>query len=845
MAEKMAADLSPTDNDTLEALLQGLQRDINCLSDDNRGTRKRALEKITKEVFSKAKFSAAVLQVTFEEILKPILKLFSDPTEKCRELSVQMVSEFAKQVTDLWSFLPYIIPTVVQRLGQPEIVESCEELRLYLVELLCSVTEICGEKIGVYIDDMVKILQRTLVDPFHDVRKESCRWTNVLAVAVPDQFYFQANSLVNPLLKSLSHQHSKVRVSCIQTLGIVIKGGDGKNVDDVVSHLAQRTFDSAPTVRTAVTGVVGDWLLNLRDRYSYFHKLLPLLMTGLSDELPDIQRQSKLLMNKVGDQYALENEEELKDRMNFEEQSSYRLQTGMDRPSLGCRILVQRNLSKILPAALRDMADWTTDTRIKASSLVNFLLFYAEDNTTQHMEILLQGLYRASQDENEQVVKEVVSSAELAGCFVDPALFCKLVLPHLKSSAGSSTTACSSCLMILAALLRGCNPELIKPHLKDVCGTISLADVCCTEHLSSQRHLLATVSAVVDKAGEESSVHSFKLFYVLLHVKALQREGSLELEVNSVLIKLATVQSLASASKLYENHIQDFLKKLKENHTSWTHHSPECRLFDVLLTDSGPTIGLHLQDVMEIFTECLDSQKKDPELRLKMFSLLSRLFMSASESVDLQQAFNPFSVQAVQKLIIPNCVWQAGRTAAAVRSAAISCLWALLQSNLLSLQDAGQIMKDLLTQLTSCLDDHNQTTRLVSCKALQRLLMSCKESLNADMLHQVYPELLKRMDDSSDEIRIVVTKTFLAYFRAFPSDYDCDLYKLHLQAMFKGLLVHLDDPSASIQEATLNVLKDAAKVQPLLLKEQVEAVRHKHRVARYCEELINHCQAAV
>lgn len=37
-------------------------------------------------------------------------------------------------------------------------------------------------------------------------------------------------------------------------------------MDDVVSHLAQRTFDSAPTVRTAVTGVVGDWLLNLRDR---------------------------------------------------------------------------------------------------------------------------------------------------------------------------------------------------------------------------------------------------------------------------------------------------------------------------------------------------------------------------------------------------------------------------------------------------------------------------------------------------------------------------------------------------------------------------------------------------
>ena len=35
------------------------------------------------------------------------------------------------------------------------------------------------------------------------------------------------------------------------------------------------------------------------------------------------------------------------------------------------------------------------------------MLFYAEDHTTQHMETLLQGLYKASQDENEQVVKQV------------------------------------------------------------------------------------------------------------------------------------------------------------------------------------------------------------------------------------------------------------------------------------------------------------------------------------------------------------------------------------------------------------------------------------------------------
>ena len=58
-----------------------------------------------------------------------------------------------------------------------------------------------------------------------------------------------------------------------------------------------------------------------------------------------------------------------------------------------------------------------------------------------------------------------------------------------------------------------------------------LQDVCCTEQSSCQQHLLATVSAIVDKAGEETGTHSFTLFYVLLHVMALQPQGSLQREV--------------------------------------------------------------------------------------------------------------------------------------------------------------------------------------------------------------------------------------------------------------------------------------------------------------------------
>ena len=53
---------------------------------------------------------------------------------------------------------------------------------------------------------------------FSIVFKESCRFTNILAATCPEQFYFQASSLVKPLLMSMTHQHSKVRVSGIQVL---------------------------------------------------------------------------------------------------------------------------------------------------------------------------------------------------------------------------------------------------------------------------------------------------------------------------------------------------------------------------------------------------------------------------------------------------------------------------------------------------------------------------------------------------------------------------------------------------------------------------------------------------
>lgn len=77
------------------------------------------------------------------------------------------------------------------------------------------------------------------------------------------------------------------------------------------------------------------------------------------------------------------------------------------RPGLGCRELVFRNLSKVLPAICHDITDWVVGTRVKAAQLLPVLLLHAEDHITQHLEIVLRTLHQACTDEEKAVVGSV------------------------------------------------------------------------------------------------------------------------------------------------------------------------------------------------------------------------------------------------------------------------------------------------------------------------------------------------------------------------------------------------------------------------------------------------------
>ncbi|XP_041085870.1 dynein assembly factor 5, axonemal-like [Polyodon spathula] len=816
-------------------IVQAVARHLNCLNDENKSIRKRALESIRKETLDQ-KLSSLVLQEVFTILLKPLLKCLSDPMERCRETAIQMISDFIRNTPEPEEALPYFIATVAQRLGSQDIVEPAEELRLALVEVLTLTVEVCGKRLAPYLDDMVRILQRTIVDPFPDVKKESCKCAANYAKCIPEHFHMSADSLIKPLMQTISHQHSKVRVSVIQATGTVMQYGNGKSMDDVLSHLAQRLFDNSPQVRLAVTNVVGAWLLDLRDRYSYFHKLIPLLLSSFSDEIPEIRLLAGNYWKKIGCQWQQENEEDLKDKLDFLTLPPPHYPIGVERPVLGCRELVFRNLSKILPAISRDITDWVVGNRIKSSELLSVLLLHAEEHITQHMELLLNTLYRACSDEEQQVVKNCLNSAELIGTFVNPEVFLKMILTSLLKSPSPAH------LMVLAAVIRGSSGETLKPHLVAIGDVLSNPDACqASEKLVYTEKLGCCVQALITQCGPDCREISLQLLKVLITILSLSPDQELHDKVLEVLGCLSALQGLHSVSHLYRQHMAELMEWLAASQHNWTSFSVERLQFETIVIQSGPIIGEALHMLIPILKTCLQPSR-DPEMRLQLFTVLSKLLLNASETVNSQGQFPNYLEPLLKDIVVPNLLWHAGRTAAAIRTSAISCLWALLHSGILSAEQMWTVQNDLLPLVIATLDEDSKMTREMACRIINAVLKLCGDQFDPDGLNKVYLELLKRLDDACNGVRCAAAKALSTWFQCVREDYDRTTFRSHLEFLYRGLLVHLDDPDSSIQNAVFDVLKQGSVVDPSLLEKEIEAVKHRHRTSSYCEELLQHIQ---
>jgi len=330
---------------------------------------------------------------------------------------------------------------------------------------------------------------------------------------------------------------------------------------------------------------------------------------------------------------------------------------------------------------------------------------------------------------------------------------------------------------------------------------------------------------------------------VLVTVMALSGATGLSDKVQETMDALAAVQDVDGSQDLYREHVGPLMEWVAASHHDWTVHSVELLQFNVVVTHAGPALGEVLPHLVPILRSCLQPAR-DPQMRLRLFSSLSRVLLSAKQTVDSQGQFHHYLNTVAKDILVPNLQWHAGKTAAAVRTAAVSCLWALLSSDVLSEKQIREVQETLMPDILTTLEEDSQMTRLISCQIINRFLKTSSGVADPDKFIKIYPELLKRLDDVSHEVRLAASSALVAWLACIQNDDGKSYYQSNVQFLYRALLVYLDDPEGAVQDAVLEVLKAGSVLFPELLVRETEAVVHKHRSPAHCQQLLRHLQAS-
>ncbi|XP_047109204.1 dynein axonemal assembly factor 5 isoform X2 [Schistocerca piceifrons] len=737
----------------------------NALQSDDKRHRKKALEEISKEMLCER----SEIRNNLVPILKMCLRCFSDKAEVCREAAVRIVTEAVQLIPNVDEhIISYILPVLLQRIGDKEINEPSEEVRLSLVILLRSVIVKCSDKLVPFIEDVITILSRTIPDPYPKIKKESCDCATELSKLVPQHVHEHTELLIKPLLQNFLFQQYRIRSAAIFTVGTVIRYGKSKCIETVAVPLAERLFDSVPAVRRAVTQVVADWLCNLPDRYSFFHRLVPLVLTSLSDELEEIRVETWQLWENIGLQYAKENENDLKDKLDFLAESCEDYPTGLRRPNLGCRELVQRQLMKIVAAVCGDICDWRADVRIRAAQLIVVLLQHAEQHIMQHLARLLPTLVRTARDDESVVVENA---------------------PYQEQ------------------LLR-----------------------CCT--------------ALISIDAESSSTAHQHLFFVIISALGLTNEQKIADDAVGVL-KLLGNNEKCDLEGLFEKYALSVLEDLQRTAESWSVCSSERFIFEAILRHSGTVFGLHADTILSILKATMKPDN-DAEMRLKSFTILSDILKEKEKNLERAQDAGLFLISFLQDVAVPNMAWRAGRSAEAVRTACVACVWAAVNPGVCGALSDPHVLAPvgsaLFPALLALIEDQAHRSRLLALYSLCRLIVISRSAglFNAEHIRQIYPVVLKRLDDVNDEVRTSAVEALVLLFNDLPAEYSVETSIAHIETLYSTMLIHLDDPDEAFRGIMFRALKDLSHLSPSTLRGRLESMLHNFRNEKACRQLLDH-----
>jgi dynein assembly factor 5 len=534
------------------------------------------------------------------------------------------------------------------------------------------------------------------------------------------------------------------------------------------------------------------------------------------------------------------------------------------------------HLPAILPQVLGNLTQWTSDIRGSAARLLRVMLVEVNRQVAPFLDQILVHLYKAASDDEPAVAKAVLQCAAMVGAFLDIDLVLGLVGKHLGSkhqfaSGGSnagggavrgveeiwqenrhgrqvtrtvddidagvknfSAGSVENRRQVFAVLA-----HLLPPAPADVKPRLQLKDVSTVvyflEEGSQSEDLLPWVFAATNallRASQKVCVDEWpRIFDLLLRM----RSGD-ECDGSSVDASMDILASLCGKTRreLYEEHLRSRLGYILAGADMelWDDKSPKRHVLETLLRNAGAATAQYIPQLVKALARQASPEDASVPARIDLLGLIH--FLIIEEDPVLREAMKQEASKLLDSILIPNCTWRVGQSNNKIRKGGMICIHALLERHLIPPSSLNEVFVDLLPILKSGLDDSfSPDNRLIACLVLKCTLVELQAEINGEQLREIYPELLKRLDDSNDKIRVAICDALAVFFQCLPPKWSRSLFEYILRTLF----VHLDDPSYEIQEGIGKALEVAAHQDYTTFIAEAKTAAAKSAHPRRCEEL--------
>ena len=666
-------------------------------------------------------------------------------------------------------------------------------------------------------DSVVHVLERAICDSFHEVRRVACGITCHIAGQHAASSAAYAKTLLKSLLTCLAHQQAKVRTAALDAISLIVKSNPQSTFEEALAGIQKLSFDRSAPVRSAVLEVCASWLHLQNLDPAPAPRLLPLLFHGVADAIPTVQGSAVQAMEDVPDPlHCAQPLDTWAQEPDFILSLQQLPQPFSQRPSPSSRATVRRYLEQLLPCVLHSMQEWTVDGRQRGVNALLCIMVYAEGALLLQLPQVVKSLASALRDDEEGVALKAVQCARLLGCLVPlPAL--TQTLAHQAPSASAAVDSWADLAAYAIAPAPAPQVLAVAPAVLDF---IERCDAAASDSPSVALACARLLHALVSGFQGASCACPDRLFHAL--VKLISSSDSDVRAQAHAALSLAAAASSSTVSSYVASMAAPLLQQLVAESSSWTPKCSSLAMFCTLNRELGAGLAAHLPPVVSVLQRVLSDASLEPELRARVMILLKDMCSNPALAASLRTVDRELFSNAA----LPGCQWRHGRVSAVLRKAAVAAVESALVNGCVSNETALEALLQHLPTWITCMDDDEPEARFTAFKAstawcahfnseafsypalrppltpFGSRFSAVASALDYETQRKLYPELLKRLDDSNDAIRVEAARAFEQFLRGMAAGFEPG----QMEYMVRALCVHLDDGNAAVQDAVQAVM---------------------------------------